>query len=213
MVVLHREPVAPQGARDSLARVARAGIDDRASFRNGAQPLDEDAKPVLVPCNLLHVVAEIRTNDARSHHGHLAAEGVRDAGRGRRGGGGRHAEHGWFAERLKRPPDEEVVRAEIVAPHADAMHLVDHHKADADRAQGLDEGGAPESFGCRIEETSPPVRHRVEAPCRLVGFERGVDERRGGTDLCRELVDLILHQRDQRGQNERGLGRSIAASW
>ena len=32
------------------------------------------------------------------------------------------------------------------------------------------------------------------------------DERGGGGDLCRQLVDLVLHQSDQRREDERRLG-------
>ena len=206
MIVLHRETVAAQRAGHSLAGVTRARVDDRAPLADRAEPLHEDPQPVLVPGHLLHVVAEVLANDARSDDGHLAAEGGGDAGGSRRRGGRRHAEHRRLAERLECPSDEEVVGSEVVTPHADAVHLVDHDEADADRAELLDERRIAEPLGGRVQQSGSPGDDVIESASGLVCLERGVDERRCCSDLGRELIDLILHQRDQRRENERRLG-------
>ena len=120
------------------------------------QPLDEDAESILVPSDLLDVVAQVRPHDARPHDGELTAESGRDLRRRGRSRGGGHAEHRRVAERLERPPDEEVVRPEVVSPHADAVHLVDHDEADADRPQRLDERGIAEALGGGVEDPRAP---------------------------------------------------------
>ena len=170
------------------------------------QPLDEDPEAILVAADLLDVVAEVRPDDARPHDGEVTAERRRDLRRrgGRRGGG--HPEHGRVAERLERAPDEEVVGPEVVAPHADAMHLVDHDEADADRTQRLDERGVAEALGRRVEDAraalgdvadpappSPPASSEELTNVAVAAISR------------RQLVDLVLHQRDQRREDERRL--------
>ncbi len=209
VVVLEPQAVAAERPRHALARVARAGVDDGAAVLDRPQPLDEDAEAILVAADLLDVVAQVRPHDARSHDGEIAAERGSDLRRrGRRRGGG-HAEHRRVAERLERAPDEEVVRPEVVPPHADAVHLVDHDEADADRAQRLDECGIAEALGRRVEDPRAPLGDVADPARRHLLIERGVDERRRGGDLRRQLVDLILHQRDERGEDE---GRLAAAA-
>ena len=91
-------------------------------------------------------------------------------------------------------------------PHADAVHLVDDDEADADRAEGLDERGVPKPLRRGVEQSCAPGRDVLDAARRLVGIERRVDERRRGRDLGRQLVDLVLHQRDQGREDECRLG-------
>ena len=169
------------------------------------QPLDEDAQAILVAADLLDVVAQVRPDDARAHDGEVTAERRRDLRRrgGRRSGG--HAEHRRVAERLERAADEEIVRPEVVAPHADAVHLVDHDEADADRPQRLDERGVAEPLGRGVEESRAALGDVADPVRRHLVVERRVDERRRRGDLGRQLVDLVLHQRDERREDERRL--------
>ena len=206
VVVLEPQAVATERPRDALAGVARAGVDDDASILDRPQPLDEDAQAILVPTDLLDVVAQVRPHDARPHDGELTAESGRDL---RRSGGSRrrgHPEHRRVAERLERAPDEQVVRPEVVSPHADAVHLVDHDEADADRAQRLDERGVAEPLGCGVEDSRPALGDVADASRRHLLIERRVDERRRGGDLGWQLVDLVLHQGDERREDEGRLG-------
>ena len=124
------------------------------------QPLDEDPEAILVASDLLDVVAEVRPHDARPHDLEVATERGGDLRRRGRGRGGGHAEHGRIAERLERAPDEQVVGPEVVPPHADAVHLVDHDEADADRAQRLDECGVAEPLGRGVEQPRAARRRR-----------------------------------------------------
>ena len=157
MIVLEPEPVAAQRARHPLARIARARVDDRAAVAKRSQPLDEDPKAILVAADLLDVVAEVRPDDARTDDCEVPAE---RGPRSRRAAGVAVAvmpSTRRLAERLERSPDEEVVGPEVVAPHAHAVHLVDHDEPDADRAQRLDEGGVAESLGRGVEQPRRPA--------------------------------------------------------
>ena len=120
--------------------------------------------------------------------------------RRRRGG---HAQHRRPVELVERAPDEEVVGPEVVPPHRDAVHLVDHHEPHADRPERPDERLLPQALGRGVEKARVAGGNRREARRRLFGVERRVDERRRGADLRGQLVDLVLHQRDQRREDER----------
>jgi hypothetical protein len=132
---------------------------------------------------------------------------VADARRG--GGRERHRGHGW--ELGAEGGELAVFGAEVVAPFGDAVRLVDGEKLHGPLLQAVDEAVEREAFGGDVEQA---VLARVEAAVtalRLLGAEGRVHE--GGRDAGgAELVDLILHQRDQRrdddGQAGRGAGES-----
>ena len=89
--------------------------------------------------DLLDVVAQVRSHDARVDDLERAPERASDVvGRLRRRGRG-HPEERRLAERLEPAPDEEVVGPEVVPPHAHAVHLVHDHEADADPGEQVDE--------------------------------------------------------------------------
>ena len=86
------------------------------------------------------------------------------------------------------------------------MHLVDHHEPHADRPERPDERLLPQALGRGVEKARVAGGDRREPRRRLFGVERRVDERRRRPDLRGQLVDLVLHQRDQRREDERGGG-------
>jgi hypothetical protein len=100
--------------------------------------------------------------------------------------------------------DEEIVRAEIVPPHAHAVNLVDHDQPDPDLPEHLDERPLAQPLGCGVQKPCPSGAHAFETCGRLRRVERRVDERRLLGDRGRQLVELILHQRDQRREDECG---------
>jgi hypothetical protein len=136
--------------------------------------------------------------DARAHDLERPAERLRDRLRVRGRRGRRHPEDRRLSECVERASDEEVVRAEVVPPHAHAVHLVDHHEAHPDPAQRLDESLLAQPLRGRVEQARLACLDRREAGAGLVGVERRVDERRGGRGTRGELVHLVLHQRDER---------------
>ncbi len=185
MVVLHRDPVPAQGARNPLTGVARAGIDDRAALVEPSESFDQDSESVLVATHLLDVVSKVWTNDARAHDLELATECLGDPGSSRRCRGRGHSQHRRALESLEHPADEQVVGPEVVPPHADAVHLVDHDEPHADRPERLDERAAAEPLRRRVEQSRPAGGNVVESSCGLRGLERRVDECRGRSDLRR----------------------------
>ncbi len=206
VVVLGANAVAAQDARQLLRRAARARVDDRGAGAEPAQPVHEDREPVLGVPDLLDVVAEIRADDARVHDVGTAAERLADRPRGLRCRRGGHSEERRIAELGEPSTDEEVVRAEVVPPHAHAVHLVHDDESDPDRAQRLDEARLPKPLRRRVDEPLPPGRDLGEPRSGLLRRKRRVHERRGRRHRRGQLVDLVLHQRDQRREDEGRLG-------
>ena len=203
VVVGRGEVVRPQRPREFLAREARARVDDRRGTAQVVEAPHERPQPIVLVVDELDVVAQVRPDDGGAHDLGVAAERLGDLalrlGRGGRG----HPEDRGPPQALERPPDEEVVGPEVVAPHADAVHLVDHDEADVDLRQGVDEDPLAQTLRGGVEEPVAPVRDPAQPSRRLVRLERGVDQRRLRGDLGRQLVHLVLHQRDQRAEHER----------
>ncbi len=203
VVVDGRQVVGTQRAREALAAATGACVDDRRRAAQLVEPADERSQPRLLAVDDLDVVAEVRPDDARADDLRLAAQGVCDLPLRRRRRGRRHPQDRRPAERVERATDEEVVGAEVVPPHADAVHLVDHDETDVDLRDRVEEAPGAEPLGGDVEHPVTAFGHSAQPRRSLVGVERGVDQRRLCRDLGWQLVDLVLHQRDQRAQHER----------
>ena len=152
MVVLRPESVAAQHTRKLLRRAPRARVDDRRAAAQGVEPLDEDRDAVLGVRDLLDVVPEVRPHDARVDDLERPPERVTDLACHRGCRGGRHPEERRLAELGQRAVNEEVVRPEVVPPHAHAVHLVDDDEADADLGEHGDESRLAQALRRRVDE-------------------------------------------------------------
>jgi hypothetical protein len=83
------------------------------------------------------------------------------------------------------------------------VHLVDDDEPDVDTGDRVEEVPLPQPLRRDVQEPVAPVGRGAQPRVRLVRIERRVDQRRLRGDLGRELVDLVLHQRDQRAEHER----------
>ncbi len=206
VVVLGPEAVAAEDASELLGRAARACVHDRGAAAQRAEPLDEDCEPIVRVRDLLDVVAQVRAHDARMDDIERPPECLADIERRLRGRRRCHPEHRRLPQGFEAAPDEEVVGTEVVAPHAHAVHLVHDHEPDPHVSEELDEARLPQALWRRVHEACRTGGDSGEPFGRLLCCERRVDEGRGGSDLRRQLVDLVLHQRNQRREHERGLG-------
>ena len=151
VVVDGRQIVGSQRARQALAAATRARVDDRRRAAQLVQPANERPQPRLLAVDDLDVVAQVRPDDARADDLRLAAESDRDLPLRRRRRGRSHAEDRGPTESVERAPDEEVVGPEVVSPHADAVHLVDHDETDVDPRDRVEEVARAEPLGCDVE--------------------------------------------------------------
>ena len=120
--------------------------------------------------------------------------------RGRRRRGQR--EHARDAELLRGVGELEVVGAEVVSPLRDAVRLVDGEERNLRAPQRVEEALVVEALGRDVEQRERALGHRVRERARLVGRERRV-EPRGLDPAAAEEIDLVLHQRDERRDDER----------
>ena len=94
-----------------------------------------------------------------------------------------------------------VVGAEVVAPLADAVRLVDGDEADGQGLQEPPESGRAHPLGRGVENPQTAGERRLLHAPKLVEAERAVDE--GGGDAVRaQRVHLVLHQRDKRRHHQ-----------
>ncbi len=98
-----------------------------------------------------------------------------------------------------------VFGAELVAPLADAVRLVDGHQRHAAAAQPLQRARHPQPLGRDVEQIEPPgIECRPTARCSSGGWsECSAPGRHAQLPQCRHLV---VHQRDQRRDHDRRAG-------
>ena len=108
-------------------------------------------------------------------------------------------------ELLAQPSQLPVLRPEIVAPLADAVRLVDRDETQARLLQHAPQrlaALADDALRRHVEQPAAAVAHAREHLVALVRQERAV-QIRGGDAVDAKPVDLILHQRNQRRDDER----------
>ena len=130
-----------------------------------------DVQEVANAEDRLDGVAEVRPDDTGAHDVEVAAERTADLRLGVGRGGGGEPEHGRLPELRERGADEEVVRPEVVAPHAHAVHLVDDDEPDPGRRQRLHEVAPPQALGRREQHGDAARGERTEPSLDLVRRE------------------------------------------
>jgi hypothetical protein len=120
------------------------------------------------------------------------------AGRTVRGRRQRYQRHPGKA--LLQHPERLIVAAEIVTPARDAMRFVDREQRYPAAAQQFQEARHDQPLRRHVEKIQHPVARRPLDRARLAGWQRGMQ---GGGPHPRlpKRVDLVLHQRDQRRDN------------
>ena len=95
-----------------------------------------------------------------------------------------------------------VLGPEIVAPVADAVRLVDRDRRQAARNEALEETLEHEAFGRGVEQLElAALEGRVHGATLLGRLRAG--QHAGRHAALGEAVDLVLHQRDQRADDQR----------
>lgn len=98
--------------------------------------------------------------------------------------------------------DVEVVGAEVLTPARQAVRLVEHPGGDLSQAQGLGEGAVAELFGGDQDDAGFAQANLVEGRAPLGRREHAVEGDRALDALPDEVVDLVLHQRLQRRDDD-----------
>ncbi len=117
-------------------------------------------------------------------------------GGGRRVGVQRHA-----GKRVAQGAELAVLGAEVVAPHADAVRLVDGDERQVLLPEEASEAVHHQPLGRDVEDLDVPPLNGIDDVVLLVGRLRAVEPRRGDAALT-QRVDLVLHQRDERRDDD-----------
>ena len=180
---------------DGLDLLATDTVDDPrlilVPFHNGA----DLTRQLVAPLDAVSQVGAVEAadEDLRLTERQLLDDVVADSLiRGR--GEGVDADLG---ELLAKEFQSAIVGPKVVAPVADAVGLVDRKKTDARVPQTLDQPFRVETLGGQIDQLEPlGIQVSCDVPL-LLGSEGAVDES-GGHTVGPQGVDLVLHQRDQR---------------
>ncbi len=124
----------------------------------------------------------------------VAAHAV--GGRGGQGDGRR------IAQQLAEVAQPGVIGPEIVPPLADAMGLVDGQQRQPRRPDRLEKPPAAKTLRRHVDQAELAGRHLVQ-PGVLLGHRQGAVDERHRQPQRLQLIDLVLHQRDQRRDDQR----------
>ena len=116
------------------------------------------------------------------------------------GGGERHPRYA--GETLGQPGERAVFGAELVAPLADAMRLVDGDQGDVEPGQPLLRARAAQPLGRDIQKVKPAGIQLTADPALLVRLEFGM-QRPGRHAQLAQGGHLVVHQGDQRADDHR----------
>ena len=102
---------------------------------------------------------------------------------------------------LAQTRDAKIWRTEVVAPLRDAVCLVDHYQADVELTHLAHEALRLQTLGRNIEESAAAARYALPGHGALMVGHSCMKE--DGADVAAtEVVDLVLHQRHQRSDDD-----------
>ncbi len=205
MVRQRRDARAAQPGRGFFDFLARAAVDDAGL---AVVLVLQQAQQLALGFVLFDDgVADVRPVEALDEGARVAQRESGDdvLARDRIGGGGqRHARHTGIA--LGKDRQAQVLLAKIMAPLADAMRFVDgHQRQQATLVQRVEHGQETrrqDALRRRIQQHQPARQQLALDVARLTAVQRAVEKRGVHADLF-ERTDLVLHQRDQRADDQR----------
>ena len=183
---------------------AALGIDDAWAGIFGEEIGELPGKPITRRDR----VADIRPVETRQDQPLVGdAELGEDVGAGMlvRGRGQGEARH--IRMRIEQAAQLTIIGPEIVAPFGDAMRFVDRDQGELGAVEQTPEAIGIGALRRRIEQIELAI---AQAPHRLVPIRIGGGERGGADACCLRAAHLIVHQRDQRG-NDQPRSRSAQA--
>ena len=121
---------------------------------------------------------------------------------GGRGGGGER-DDGCRTESRQKVAQRPVVGTEVMSPGGDAVGFVDGDERRFPASQHLGEAGNAHALGSDEEELEGAVEVVAASLAGVVAGESGVDARDAQAGSG-ELGGLVVHKRDERGDDEGG---------
>ncbi len=118
------------------------------------------------------------------------------------GGRGRQGDCRRIAQQAAEMAEPGIIGAKIVPPLAGAMGLVNRQQLDPHRPNRIEKSPAAKPLRHHVEQPKLAGGHPLEPVVLLRRRERAIDEAHRQTQRL-ELIDLVLHQRDQRRNHQR----------
>ena len=199
-------PAPSRCADDLLAGRPPAAVDDRRQRAGRAQQLEQDGRLGRVAADPLDGEEQVRAVEAGARRDRVAqlqrADDVPgDAAGGRR----RQRDRRRRAQPRADVRQPQVVRPEVVAPLRQAVRLVDRQPADAGSLDRLQEPAAREPLRRDVQQADLAAADAGQRlGDRLAGHARG-DHLDAVQAARAERGVLVLHQRDQRRDDQRQL--------
>ena len=137
----------------------------------------------------------------------VQAELGRDLAPGRRIGGRGQRDPGHRRPALAQDGELEILRAEVVAPLRDAVRLVDREQRERQPVEPVEEAVGEQPLGRDVEQVDLARGGLPADPALLRGREAGVQELGADAELA-QRGHLVLHQRDQRADDDRRCRRA-----
>ena len=119
-----------------------------------------------------------------------------------RGGGGKSRQHRPLRELCEGVGDGKIARAEILPPLGDAVRLVHRRQRNLQPAHHLEKALVFQPFGRGVNELIFAPAQSGADPAVFVGIHGAVEECRGNPRFF-QRGHLVLHQRNQRGYDQR----------
>ena len=186
----------------SLAAFACRDVDDPRFISAG-----KEIRKVLVFVSVAHAKgrAEVEVVASKSSDegpGGLELQAIEDVGPDPWRGRGRQCDGLNIPKRFAEFPESVVVRTEIVPPFADAVGFVDRQKLNWRGSDGVQKPRVPQPLRSDIHHRKLSRCDLIEPFGLLLERKRTVDQRRRDAPTF-EPVDLVFHQGDQGGYDDR----------
>ncbi len=196
--------LAPQLCCRLLGAPAGEAVDDAGVARGlGAQEADQLGRGVALGRD---PVADVRAIEAAEEHARrFQAQLGRDLAPGRQIGGRGQRDPGHLGPALVEHGELEIFRAEVMAPLRDAVRLVDREQRDRDLVEPGQETVGQKPLRRQVEKIELARFGLAANPALLLGRQAGVQEGRAQAELA-QRHHLILHERDQRADDDRRAG-------
>jgi len=200
VVISRLHPDALQLLRQLLRTRPAVAIDDAALPRMAANDALDGLPPVLPG---QHGQRQVGPVEAADEHPVIAqAQAPCDVlahGAVRRGG---ERDHGHAREALLQHPQVLVLRAEGMAPGADAVRLVNREERDAQRGELVQEPELEQPLRRDVQQLDAAFAQSLMHQALLLVRKGAVQEGRGDA-VALEGLHLVLHQGDERGDHHR----------
>ena len=203
MVGLRLDLLAPKRVRDPLDLATGGGVDDRHARVHFAQRLGERVVLGGLIGRRSHAIGEVDAIEPRDDDDGIAEAELHDdvlphlgGGRGSERDGGRPPNG--VADLLHAP----IAGAEVVPPLGNAVRLVDGEQAHPRAGEAVRGAAALEAFRRQVEQPDLAALDLRPAGVHLILRQGAVEVGRGNAPAI-ERVDLVLHERDERGEHDR----------